>query len=100
MTVLAHRINEMLPKQPDRVPNGVLFELRKLYFDVANASNPSSLSALTKLVPNTQILFGSDYPFVAIESTEAGLDQFGLSKNDLHAVNRGNAERLFPRWKA
>jgi hypothetical protein len=33
--------------------------------------------------------------------TDIGLDQYqGFSENDWKAVNRGNAERLFPRLKA
>ena len=46
----------------DRVPNGVIAELKKLYHNVAKSVNPSSMSALTHLVPQSQMLFGSDYP--------------------------------------
>jgi predicted TIM-barrel fold metal-dependent hydrolase len=98
--VLANRINTLLPKEiSEKMPDGVLGEFRKLYFDVANATSPSPLAALTNLVPWSQILFGSDFPFVMIETTTAPLEQAGLSAGETQAINRDNAERLFPRLK-
>jgi predicted TIM-barrel fold metal-dependent hydrolase len=58
------------------------------------------LSALTKLIPTSQILFGTDYPIVPPPVSAGPLDHFGFSAGDLQAINRGNAERLFPRLKA
>jgi 6-methylsalicylate decarboxylase len=99
--VLANRINSVFPKElSQQMPNGVLGEFKKLYFDVANASNPSPLAALTALVPSSQILFGSDFPFVAIETTTGPLEQAGLSATQTQAINRENAEWLFPRLKS
>jgi predicted TIM-barrel fold metal-dependent hydrolase len=49
------------------------------------------------LVPTSQMLFGSDFPYVPAAVTANGLDHFGLSVNDLQATNLENAERLFPR---
>ena len=60
----------------DRVPNGVPTELKKLYYDVANSTNPSSMAALMNLVPTSQLLFGSDFPYVPCAVTANGLDQF------------------------
>jgi 6-methylsalicylate decarboxylase len=81
----------------DRIPNGVPAELKKLYYDVANSTNPSSMAAVMNLVPTSQLLFGSDFPYVPCALTSNGLDHFGLSRSDLQSVNRGNALRLFPR---
>jgi predicted TIM-barrel fold metal-dependent hydrolase len=75
-------------------------EVKQLYFDVAHATYPAPLSALTQVVPASQILFGSDYPIVPLPISEGPLDHFGFSPSDLQAINRGNAERLFPRLKA
>jgi predicted TIM-barrel fold metal-dependent hydrolase len=100
MPVLAERIDEFLPRRgPGGAPGGVLRELKQIYYDVAHATYPEPLSALTKLVPTSQILFGSDFPIVDFPATTIGLDHFGFSANDLQAINRGNAERLFPRLK-
>jgi predicted TIM-barrel fold metal-dependent hydrolase len=98
--VLANRINTLLPKEiSDKLPNGVLGEFKKLYYDVANGTSPSPLAALTDLVPQSQILFGSDFPFVMIETTTGPLEQAALSASQMQAINRDNAERLFPRLR-
>jgi predicted TIM-barrel fold metal-dependent hydrolase len=100
MPVLAARANAFVERHKDiaeRVPTGVPSELKKLYYDVANSVNPSSMAALMNLVPMSQLLFGSDFPYVPCTVTANGLDRFGLSASDLSAVNRENAVRLFPR---
>jgi predicted TIM-barrel fold metal-dependent hydrolase len=100
MPVLASRINAFFRRHPEfdvRVPNGVLHELTRLHYDIANSANPSSLSALMNLVPMSQILFGSDFPFLPTAVTTSGFDGYGLSSDDMQAINRTNATRLFPR---
>jgi 6-methylsalicylate decarboxylase len=100
MPVLAARTNAFVQRHKeiaDRVPTGVPHELQKLYYDVANSTNPSSMAALMNLVPTSQLLFGSDFPYVPAAVTANGLDRFGLSASDLQAVSRENAARLFPR---
>jgi predicted TIM-barrel fold metal-dependent hydrolase len=52
------------------------------------------------VVPTSQILFGTDYPIVPPPVSAGPLDHFGFSASELQAINRGNAERLFPRLKA
>jgi predicted TIM-barrel fold metal-dependent hydrolase len=100
MPMLAARTNAFVQRHKevaDRVPHGVSYELKKLYYDVANSTNPSSMAALMNLVPTSQMLFGSDFPYVPAAVTANGLDHFGLSASDLQAVNRDNGMRLFPR---
>jgi 6-methylsalicylate decarboxylase len=83
-----------------KMPNGIEFELKRLYYDIASSANPPAMAALMKLVPTSQILFGGDYPFVPIAETAVGMTQVGLSADDLQAVGRGNAARLLPRFQA
>jgi predicted TIM-barrel fold metal-dependent hydrolase len=100
MPMLAARTSAFVQRHKeiaDRVPNGVSYELRKLYYDVANSTNPSSMAALMNLAPTSQMLFGSDFPYVPAAVTANGLDHFGLSASDLQAVNRENAAPLFSR---
>jgi len=100
--VLAGRIKDRYPKQPEytsRIPNGVLYELQRLNFEVAHATYPMPLAALTKFVPPSQILFGTDFPAEPMATTVDELLRSGLSREALHAIDRGTAERFFPRLK-
>ena len=101
MPMLVSRIDGLLPKElaGEKAPNGVPAEVKKLYFDVANGANPASLSALMNTVPASQVLFGSDFPFVRISATIEGLAGYKFSARDMAAINRENALRLLPRLK-
>jgi predicted TIM-barrel fold metal-dependent hydrolase len=59
------------------------------------------LASLTKLVQPTQILFGTDFPFLTARDTAAGLREVGLfTPTELQEIERGNAAELMPRYKA
>jgi len=101
MPILANRIARLFPKDlASYVPNGVLYELKRQYYDTASASNPISLSAIMSLVPSSQILFGSDFPFLSAGDTASDLTHSGLPDNTVESINRNNAIRLFKRLKA
>jgi predicted TIM-barrel fold metal-dependent hydrolase len=101
LPVLADRVSETLPdKRSGEATSSIMEQIRGLYFDIAHASYPAPFSALTKVAPLTQILFGSDYPIVPFPVTEEPLDHLQTPGQFIEAVNRGNAEKLFPRLKA
>src|SRR5437016_11449186 len=58
-----------------------------------------AIAALTSLVPTTQILFGSDNPFVPLADTAEGITQLGFSADALARIDRDNALSLLPRLK-
>ena len=98
--MLAGRINFFhgQAKNVDQfAPDGIEAELRRLYYDTANATHPASMAALLKLVPTSQVLYGSDYPYVAMNTQIAALRKLDLADADLAAIERGNAARLLPR---
>ena len=102
MPVLAARINGFFQARSaltSRVPNGVVYELKKLHYDIANATGAPSLAALMNLVPVSQIVFGSDYPYRAVGPTATGWDNYPVSDEIKLAVNRENALKLFPRFQ-
>jgi predicted TIM-barrel fold metal-dependent hydrolase len=80
-----------------RVPNGVEHELKRFYYDTAQASHPMALAALTKLIPVSQIVFGTDYPYRTAADHVKGLTAYGFSASDLAGIDRENALRLLPR---
>jgi len=85
------------PAMQKRVPRGVLTELKRFFYDTAWSAHPMALASLTKLVPATQILFGSDYPYRTAEDHVKGLMDYGFTAVDLRAIERDNAVRLLPR---
>ena len=100
MPVLANRIARLFPKDlAAQAPNGVLYELKRQYYDTASASNPTSLGALMSVVPNSQILFGSDFPFLSAGDAAGDLMSSSLADATIEAINRNNAVRLFERLK-
>ncbi len=83
----------------EKVPNGVEYELKRLYYEIAGSANRPAMSALMNLVPMTQIMFGSDYPWGRTSANADGLNNLGLADADLRAIERQNAVALFPRLK-
>jgi predicted TIM-barrel fold metal-dependent hydrolase len=102
LPVLAGRVQDRYPNDPKRkefIPDGAAAELKKLYYECAHATFPAPLAALMKFVGPAQLLFGTDFSPEPIETTVNELPASGLSQDVLQAMERGNAERLFPRFK-
>jgi predicted TIM-barrel fold metal-dependent hydrolase len=67
MPMLAGRVAYFTAARKDAAeiaPDGVLAELQRLYYDTANAAWPTSMAGLLKLVPPSQVVFGTDFPYV------------------------------------
>jgi 6-methylsalicylate decarboxylase len=99
---LAGRIDGASAGAKDRLPNGFMAELKKFYYDLAGAANPGAVASLLKLVTTQQILFGTDFPpggtGLDVANTLVKLGVF--SESDLRSIDRENAVRLLPRFKA
>ena len=97
--MLAGRINAFYGNARNRAefaPDGIEAELRKLHYDTANATHAASMAALLKLVPPSQVLFGSDYPYFPLNQVQL-IRQMGLPNEAVLAIEHGNAGRLVPR---
>jgi predicted TIM-barrel fold metal-dependent hydrolase len=100
--MMAGRINSFYGTRPNLkefAPEGIEGELRRLHYDTANATFAPSMAALMKLVPISQITYGTDYPYFGFDQF-AELQKLGLSSGDLDAIGRENATRLIPRLRA
>jgi|SRR5579859_1231778 len=84
-------------KDKSRLPNGVVPELRKFYYDTAQANHAGALAALMKLVPVSQVVLGTDFPFRRAAEEIAGITSYGFSAADVRAIERDNAQRLLGR---
>lgn len=102
---LAGRIDLLTRNNPRRqefIPNGMAGELHKMYFDTALSANRTTFAALVDAVPETNILFGTDYPFGPrnqIKDAADSLRNLGLSVDALSGIGRGNALSLFQRFR-
>ena len=74
-----------------------LNELKRLHYDITTSVSRPALNALRALVPVSQMLFGSDFPYLKPSETVPGLEAYGFRPEELAAINRGNAETLFGR---
>lgn len=83
------------------VPEGTLAELKRFYYDTAQTSNKASMSALSAIIPVSQILFGTDFPYRTSIDHVKGLREAGVfSDADIMEIERGNALKLLPRLAA
>jgi predicted TIM-barrel fold metal-dependent hydrolase len=101
--MLAGRINSLAKIQKtnaDSLPDGIDFELKRLHYETANAAYAPNMAALLKYVPVSQVLFGTDYPYVSVTENVSDLAKIGLSPDDLKAIETDNAARLVARLKA
>jgi 6-methylsalicylate decarboxylase len=82
-----------------RLPRGLDYELKRHYYDLASVgAAPAGMAAVLKLWPMTQLTYGSDAPFGSAVAIAEGITRLGLAEADLKMIQRGNAERLFPRF--
>ncbi len=85
------------PAAARNAPRGALAYLGAFHYDTATAVGEAALGALLKIVPATQVLFGTDFPYVGTAAQVAALRQMALPGATLDALLAGNAQRLFPR---
>ena len=75
------------------------FELKRLHYETANSAYAPNMAALLKYVSISQVLFGTDYPYVSVTENVSDLGKAGLSADDLKAVESDNAMRLIARLR-
>jgi len=103
MPFLVERFTQMAQSAQfaPQFPQGFIGAAGKFYYDTAQTSNPVAMSALRKVVPLSQIVFGTDYPFRTSAEHVKGLQGCGVfSAADLRLIDRENALPLLPRFKA
>jgi predicted TIM-barrel fold metal-dependent hydrolase len=87
------------PQAAKQVPDGVLAQVRKFYYDTAQSTEAGPMLALKKIIPVSQIVFGTDFPYRTAEEHVTGLKKSGtFTAKELRAIERENAVRLLPRY--
>lgn len=80
------------------LPDGPQAEFRKLFFDCAQACSPTNMAALRSLVPDTQILFGSDYPIFPMDYAAKSFEGLEVPRQTKIAIANANARAILKRW--
>jgi len=87
---------ENLAKPPEA--NSRMYHIRRFYYDTAGSANQVQMQSLKLLVPPSQIVFGTDFPFANPAATVTGLETCGLSQEELRGVYRNNALKFLPKY--
>lgn len=78
-------------------PNGLRSELGRLHFECAQAYSTTNIAAIRSIVPDTQLLFGSDYPIFPLAHATEQFADLKLSCGLESQIAYGNATRLLPK---
>jgi predicted TIM-barrel fold metal-dependent hydrolase len=99
LTAVAERLQIQLVTTP---PYGgkitrsqVEHELNRFYYDTAQVANAVTIETLAKLVPTSQIVFGSDFPYRTSREHVKGLSE-RFEGSVLRGIERNNAARILP----
>ena len=75
-------------------------EISKFYYDTAQTFNAVPMTALKHVVPISQILFGTDYPYrPSLENTNGLIASKAFDTKELEMVKRGNALTILLRLR-
>ncbi len=100
----SHRLAAAIAVETHRSPLDVLEDLSSFYFDTALSGSPAALPSLLAFAKPGHVLFGSDWPYapaIAVSYFTSQLDAYTALDADGHAaVDRRNAEALFPQFAA
>ena len=78
-----------------QLPDGPMAELKRHYYDIAQALHPATQRELKNFVPNSQILFGTDYPFWTPKRTIDAIRVADVFSESDIAGWGSNAKKLF-----
>ena len=81
-------------------PRGMDYELRRQFYDTADGAYAPSMAAIQSYIPHSQILFGTDHPYVSIEKNAQEIHDRHLPAPEMQAIQRENILRLMPQLGA
>ena len=96
------RLEESMGKDKARavLPKGSMHEVKRFYYETAQGNTAMQFAALLKMIPVSQVLFGSDYPYRPAMECVEGIDAYRFRSADRRAIEYGNAQRLMPQLAA
>jgi predicted TIM-barrel fold metal-dependent hydrolase len=97
---LTSRMEQVAKARKSEFPDGAVPVFRRFFYEVAQGNTPGMLAALFHMVPTSQVLFGSDFPYREAMEAVDGLANYKITEADLRAINYENTIRIMPRLKA
>jgi 6-methylsalicylate decarboxylase len=89
-----------IPANAKFFPQGLIAELKKFYYDTAQAMHPAMLTMLRSIIGLEHTVFGSDYPWGESGKCWDELKATGvLSEAELSAIEYRTIAPLLPRFK-
>lgn len=98
--MLAHRIASLADREPELAresPAGAVEYLRRLYYDTGLADNAPALAATRALTSLDHIVFGSDWPYLALAEGDDPAPGLAALGGDRAGVDAAHAAALVPR---
>lgn len=79
------------------LPSDLARQVRKFYYEISSSADATTMTALLSHVPISQVLLGTDSPFIgSMEPNIGQLERLNLSAAELILVERENAVALIP----
>jgi predicted TIM-barrel fold metal-dependent hydrolase len=94
--LIGRLIREQQVKKLPGMPDGPGPIVRKYYYEIAQGNLPGQFAALLDMVPASQLMFGSDFPFRDGAEASEGFAAYTFSDTDRAAINSGTALKLMP----
>jgi predicted TIM-barrel fold metal-dependent hydrolase len=89
-------LREQIVRKDPRMPDGPEAIIRRYFYEIAQGNEPGQFAALLKMVPVSQVLFGSDFPYREAAEAAKGLEAYPFSAADRGSIDRGAALKLLP----
>jgi 6-methylsalicylate decarboxylase len=96
----ARFVRQQMVQKHAHLPNGPIPEFQKFYYELAQGNTKAQLAALFELVPASQVLYGTDYPYRDGAEVNNGIANWKFSAADLRAIESETARRLLPNLRA
>jgi len=104
LPIVARRVEEMSTifsaAKPPLTMQETIQTVAAFYYDLAISAHENAIGALRAVSTLNNVLFACDWPFApdrAVEMNVKGFEALQLTSGERHAIERGNASRLFPR---
>jgi len=97
---LAHRIASLADREPEKAaaaPSGALAALSRLWCDTGLSNHRTAVEAAASIVPLSQIVFGTDWPYAALPASGDPAPELSYLGAERAAVDARNARILVPR---